>query len=235
MTPPEQQIIDSMFQRLAQAAAQAGPRDPQAEAYIQQRLASFPGGPYYMAQALILQERALQQAEARLAQPGAGQGSFLPGGAGPGGPAGPRYQGAPTPGPYPPQPPYQPSPGYPPPAGGGGVGGFLASAGKMALGVGGGILVADAAMGLAHDLFGQHDSNAAIEQAYDQGFQRGFDQGDQQGLEQGAQADPGQGSDQTLLDDTQGQWDQPDDQGDYQLDDYQLDDGDFGDDGGQSW
>ena len=88
MTPQEQQIIESLMQRLTQAAAQAGPRDPEAEALIQQRLQSFPGGPYYMAQTLILQERALQQAEARLGQQG-GQGSFLPGGGQP-------YPGAPA-------------------------------------------------------------------------------------------------------------------------------------------
>src|SRR6266700_515765 len=145
MTPQEQQIIESLFQRLTQGAAQGGPRDPEAEALIQQRLQSFPGGPYYMAQTLILQERALQQAEARLGQQG-GQGSFLPGG------SGQPYQQ------------YAPAPGYAPRAhqqapGGSGIGGFLAGAGKLALGIGGGILVADAAMGLAHDVFGQRDSD----------------------------------------------------------------------------
>src|SRR5262249_47184548 len=44
---------------------------------------------------------------------------------------------------------------YQPP--GSGMGGFLAGAGKIALGVGGGILVADAAAGLARGLFGDHD------------------------------------------------------------------------------
>ena len=34
------------------------------------------------------------------------------------------------------------------------MGGFLAGAGKIALGVGGGVLLADAVMGLGHDLFG---------------------------------------------------------------------------------
>src|SRR5262249_51407688 len=143
MTPQEQQIIESLFQRLTQAAAQAGPRDPEAEALIQQQQQRFPGAPYYMAQTLILQERALQQAEARLAQQGGGQGSFLPGGGQP-------YPYAPPPG-------NAPQPGYQRAPGGGGVGGFLAGAGKLALGIGGGILVADAAMGLAHELFGPHD------------------------------------------------------------------------------
>ncbi len=165
MTPQEQQIIESLFQRLTQGAAQGGPRDPEAEALIQQRLQSFPGGPYYMAQTLILQERALQQAEARLGQQG-GQGSFLPGGGG----GQPYQQYGPQAG-YPPQG-YQQAPGQT------GVGGFLAGAGKMALGIGGGILVADAAMGLAQGLFGQHSSF-------------GFDGDDRQGNDQGQQDDQG--------------------------------------------
>jgi hypothetical protein len=217
MNPQEQQIIESLFQRLTQGAAQAGPRDPQAEALIQERLQSFPGGPYYMAQTLILQERALQQAEARLAQQG-GQGSFLPGGGQP-------YQSAPAPG-YAPGPAYAPQPGYQQAPGGSGVGGFLAGAGKMALGIGGGILVADAAMGLAHDLFGQHDSNAALERAYQQGFEQGdrqgFEQGDRPGFEQGAYRD------QTPFDG----YEAPDPSFDQQ-DDYDTS-GDSGD-SGQGW
>jgi uncharacterized protein len=143
MNPQEQQMIESLFQRLTQAAPQAGPRDPEAEALIQQHIQSLPGAAYYMAQTLLMQERALQQAEARLAAGGAGGGggSFMP-------PTGPQY-GQPSQQPYPPQQPYaQPQPQ------GGGMGGFLAGAGKVALGVGGGILVADAVMGLGHELFG---------------------------------------------------------------------------------
>ena len=77
MTPQEQQLIESLFQRLTQGAAQSGPRDPEAEALIQQRVQSLPGAAYYMTQTLLVQDRALQQAEARLAgQPQ--QSSFLP-------------------------------------------------------------------------------------------------------------------------------------------------------------
>ena len=179
MTPQEQQLIESLFQRLAQAAAQAGPRDPQAEALIQQRVQSLPGAAYYMAQTLLVQERALREAEARLAgqQPGGGAGSFLP--PGPGGPA---YRAAP---PYAAGPPLQPA--------GGGVGGFLAGAGKIALGVGGGILVADAAMGLAHDLFGGggFGFDRGDERAYDDGSQQGFEQGGQDDLQQEQYVDDG--------------------------------------------
>jgi uncharacterized protein len=142
MNAQERQLIESLFQRLAQAAPEAGPRDPEAEALIQQRFQSLPGAAYYMAQTLLVQERALQQAEARLGAGGGG--SFMP----------PPYGQ-----PYPQQP-------YPPQQQqGGGVGGFLASAGKVALGVGGGILVADAVMGLGNELFGS-------------GYQQGFDYDD---------------------------------------------------------
>jgi len=147
MNPQEQQMIESLFQRLTQAAPQSGPRDPEAEALIQQHFQSLPGAAYYMAQTLLVQERALQQAEARLAAGGgAGGGSFMP-------PAAPPY-GQPYQPPYQPQ--YAPPPPYPyaPPQRQSGMGGFLAGAGKVALGVGGGILVADAVMGLGHELFG---------------------------------------------------------------------------------
>jgi uncharacterized protein len=144
MNPQEQQMIDSLFQRLTQAAPQAGPRDPEAEALIQQHFQSLPGAAYYMAQTLLVQERALQQAEARLAAGGGAGGSFMPP------PPAPAYGQ-----PY--QPPYQQQQPYPyaaPQQHGAGVGGFLAGAGKIALGVGGGVLLADAVMGLGHDLFG---------------------------------------------------------------------------------
>lgn len=188
MNPQEQQLIESLFQRLQQSAAQAGPRDPEAEALIQQRVQSFPGVVYYLAQTLLVQERALQQAEARLnAQ--SGQSSFLP----PATPAPGGYQyGTPAPQ-YIPQPQYQ-QPGS-------GVGGFLAGAGKVALGVGGGILVADAAMGLTRDVFGGGGGfggggfgGGGLDQGYDQGYQQGLERGEQQddrdhGQQQGYQQD----------------------------------------------
>lgn len=183
MTPQEQQLIESLFQRLTQGAAQSGPRDPEAEALIQQRVQSLPGAAYYMTQTLLVQERALQQAEARLAgQPQ--QSSFLP-------------PTAPPPGqqpyPYAAAPPYA-GPGYQQQAGGG-AGSFLASAGKIALGVGGGILVADAAMGLARDVFGQggfdRDDRGLGQQGFDQDDRGQRDQQQDYGNQQdyGAQQD----------------------------------------------
>ena len=165
-------MIESLFQRLSRAAAQAGPRDPDAEALIQQRFQAMPGAAYYMAQTLLVQERALREAEARLG--GGQQGSFLPGG-------GPAYRAAP---------PYAAQQAYQQPQRGGGVGGFLAGAGQMALGVGGGILVADAAMALAEGLFGGFGSDQGSENAYDDGYRRGFEQGQQEdSYQQDDQAD----------------------------------------------
>lgn len=202
MNPQEQQMIESLFQRLAQGAVQAGPRDPEAEALIQQRVQGLPGAAYYMAQTLLVQERALQQAEARLSAMPQGGGSFLPPGAGY---APPGYAAAP-------QPVYQQP-------GGSGVGGFLAGAGKIALGVGGGILVADAAMGLAHDLFGEHQAGGfgpGHGQAYDEGYQQGQDQADAGGID--PQGEPGGYGDSQPYQDDGGfdqQQDEPDQSGDW--------------------
>jgi hypothetical protein len=185
MNPQEQQMIESLFQRLTQAAPQAGPRDPEAEALIQQRFMALPGAAYYMAQTLLVQERALQQAEARLS---AGGGSFMPP------PSGPPYgQPYPQPQPYPYTPPQQQS----------GMGGFLAGAGKVALGVGGGILLADAVMGLGHELFGgggyqQQGFDYDDRDRDDGGFgqpddDRGFGQQDDSSSDWGGGSDDGGG------------------------------------------
>jgi hypothetical protein len=181
MTPQEQQVIDSLFQRLAQGAVQAGPRDPQVEALIQQHFSQLPGAAYYMAQTMLVQERALQQAEARLAQQQPGGGSFLP-------PAGGYAQGAPAPGYYPGgQPAYQ-QPLQQQPQQSFGGGGFLAGAGKIALGVGGGLLVAEAASGIARDLFGGGGFGGG---GFDRDDRDGFDQDDRGDYQQDQQQDDG--------------------------------------------
>ncbi len=45
---------------------QAPPRDPEAEAYIREQIARQPGAPYYMAQTIVVQEQALNAAQARI-------------------------------------------------------------------------------------------------------------------------------------------------------------------------
>lgn len=162
MNQQDQQAIDELFQRLEQTARQAGPRDPQAEALIEQHFQQGPPGLlYHMAQALVAQQYALQQARAELAacqQQSGSSAGFAP--------PGPPSAGQRGPGSYgPPAPPYQPAPGAyqqasPPPAwqqrGGSG---FLAGAGRLALGVGGGILAAEALNGIlgGGGLFGDRD------------------------------------------------------------------------------
>jgi hypothetical protein len=124
----EKQVIDTLFNKLSQ---QTGPREAAAEAYIAQRMAQFPGVGYYMAQVIVVQQQALKQAEARIAQldkqADAGSG-FLPTQAARQTPGAGREQAQ--------------SQG----------GGFLAGAAQTALGVGGGILLANAGMALFDDL-----------------------------------------------------------------------------------
>jgi uncharacterized protein len=135
----DKQAIDDLFQHLNQTAAQEGPRDRDAEALIQRHVQQGPPGLlYHMAQTLVGQQGALRQMRAQLAdcqqqlQQSGSQGGFLRGWRG-GGPQG--YGGY---GGY--APPYQQPSGWQR----GGGGGFLAGAGQIALGVGGGILAAEA-------------------------------------------------------------------------------------------
>jgi hypothetical protein len=133
----DQQAIDDLFQHLYQSSAQAGPRDPDAEARIQQHIQQGPPGLlYHMAQTLVGQQGALRQLRAQLAdcQQQLRQSRSQAGFAQPGW-QGARQQGY---GGY--GPPYQQPPGSQRSGGQG----FLAGAGQIALGVGGGILAAEA-------------------------------------------------------------------------------------------
>src|SRR4029077_17548211 len=68
MNRQDQQAIDELFQRLYQTTEQGGPRDPEAEARIQRHFQKGPPGLlYHMAQTLVAQQYALQQARAELA------------------------------------------------------------------------------------------------------------------------------------------------------------------------
>jgi hypothetical protein len=167
MNQQDQQAIDELFQRLYQTAAQAGPRDPEAEARIQQHVQQGPPGLlYHMAQTLVAQQYALQQARAELAacQQQNQQPSGAPAGFAPPQPPGAGQSGY---GSYGPPPSYQQAPGpyqqaSPPPAWPQARGsGFLAGAGRLALGVGGGILAAEALNGLlgGGGLFGDRDDD----------------------------------------------------------------------------
>jgi hypothetical protein len=111
----DREAIEDLFRRLREVEGRI-PRDREAEAFIQQRIAEHPSSPYYMAQTIIVQQQALEQAEARLAE--------LEGGR-------PRRRGQRGTG-------YEPGPWGVPAYGGGG---FLAGAAQTALGVAGGVLL----------------------------------------------------------------------------------------------
>lgn len=104
MTPQEQQLLESLAARVA--GTPAPQKDPQADALIRERLGTNPDALYILAQTVLIQEIALNQANARLHELQQLQGtqhtSFLG-----------RLFG--TPPPLPQTPPQGPPPGYAPP------------------------------------------------------------------------------------------------------------------------
>ena len=141
MNEQEKKLIDGLFQHLETAAQKSGPRDPAAEQLVAQRVQRLPSAPYYMAQTILVQRAALKKAQQRLAA--AGQTSAAP----------PTQVRQPT---------VQPSQQS--------GGGFLAGAAQTAVGVAGGVIVADLAMDVVDDLaYGDVADELAVEEAYDAG------------------------------------------------------------------
>lgn len=66
MTRDDRNAIDGLFQRLEEAERRGGPRDVEAEAYIHRKMAENPSAAYYLAQTVVVQQQALQEAERRL-------------------------------------------------------------------------------------------------------------------------------------------------------------------------
>lgn len=149
----EQQVIDGLFDRVREAEQGSGPRDAAAERRIAEHVGRQPAAPYYMAQAMLVQEQALQSAQQKIQaleqqaqQRPAGGGGFLSGLFGGGGNAtasqgGPWNQGrqAGRPGPTPQM---QQMAQYQRQGGGG----FLAGAMQTAVGVAGGLVVGNMLM-----------------------------------------------------------------------------------------
>jgi hypothetical protein len=143
MDPNERRLIDDLFERLGRAEAQAAARDPDAEALIRRHVAAQPAAPYYMAQAIVVQQEALARAHSRIRDLERQRDERRPGGflSGLFGEEEPSSAGAATRGDgrragldrY-----WQSGAG----------GGFLAGAMQTALGVAGGFLIADAISGL---------------------------------------------------------------------------------------
>ncbi|MBF7979951.1 MULTISPECIES: DUF2076 domain-containing protein [Rahnella] len=66
MQSEEQRLIDGLFSRLQQAESNTAPRDAEAERVIQAHILQQPSAPYYMAQAMIIQEAALTKLNAQV-------------------------------------------------------------------------------------------------------------------------------------------------------------------------
>ncbi|RWX78668.1 DUF2076 domain-containing protein [Neorhizobium lilium] len=64
MSPEERQLLNGLFDRVRTASAT--PRDPEAEALIQQATRDQPYATYYLAQAVIVQEKGLEAAANRI-------------------------------------------------------------------------------------------------------------------------------------------------------------------------
>ena len=66
MTPQEEQLLNSLIDRLNQTALQK--KDPDAEALLKERLAGNPDALYMLAQTVLVQNIALDQAKAQISQ-----------------------------------------------------------------------------------------------------------------------------------------------------------------------
>lgn len=66
MQSEEQRLIEGLFSRLQQAESSTAPRDAEAERVIQSYITKQPAAPYYMAQAMIIQEAALKRLNAQV-------------------------------------------------------------------------------------------------------------------------------------------------------------------------
>ena len=174
----ERDIIEGLFAKIGQAETADGARDAEAERHIAGLVAARPAAPYYMAQAILVQEEALKAAQAKieeLSRRPAG-GGFLGSLFGAGQPTAPQASA--------------PSQAGASPWGGRpnagammarGGGGFLGGAMQTALGVAGGVvlgnMLADAFTGDEAAAAETHDAGPAEEDAgFDDG---GFDMGDE--------------------------------------------------------
>ena len=144
MDQNDQQAIGGLFDRLAQAERAAPARDAEAEGFIARRIGEQPAAPYYMAQTIVMQQAALEQAQARIEELESrpqGGGGFLSSLFGGGQPARPAHRAAA------PQGPASAAMQRQAMSGGGG-GGFLAGAAQTAMGVAGGVLLGNAIAGM---------------------------------------------------------------------------------------
>jgi hypothetical protein len=191
MNEDERRLIDDLFRKLASVEREGPERDREADRYIREQVARLPGAPYYMAQAIVVQERALEAAKQRIdaleAQARQRQsGGFLSGLFG----GGRQEEQAPPPrrggawgggygrggDPY-----------------GRGGGGFLAGAAQTAMGVAGGVLLGGFIGSLfAGDAFASAEDGLSGD-AGDAGFDPGADVADAGPMDDGGGFDFGGG------------------------------------------
>jgi hypothetical protein len=173
MTPQERELLTNLSDRLRSAPAQK--RDAEAEQAIAELVRARPDAPYLLAQTVLIQDYALHQAQARIAElekqqaepQEAESGSFLGSLFGRGQPAAPVRRPA-----APPQPAPAPMAASPwggtaagPFAQGGGGSSFLRSAAATAAGVAGGALLfqgIESLLGLGHGGFGGFANAAGL-------------------------------------------------------------------------
>ena len=173
----DRQAIDELFGKLKEVERHVGPRDPEAEALIGEKIAAQPGAPYYMAQTIVAQEHALMAAQRRIeeleGQNRGASGGFL----------GAIFGGSQQS----PQQSYRTVPNHEPSRIAHGGGGFLAGAAQTAVGVAGGVFLASMIAGA----FAGGAAQAAEPQGYpaDDGGDDGFGDGD--GLDDGDGFDVG--------------------------------------------
>lgn len=187
MNEQERGMIEGLFQRLQQAETQGGPRDPEAETLIGELMARQPSAPYLLAQVVIVQEQGLRNLQTRVeelerqqAERSSDNGGFLGGLFGGG--SQPRSQPQPKPQ-LAAQPAERKSGGWsnnsPSTQGAAAMqrpgvgqtaqgGGFMAGAMQTALGIGGGILLANAVSGLFSDNAEAAEPEAAAPEALDE-------------------------------------------------------------------
>ena len=115
MDAQDREAIEGLFQRIARVEQRSGPRDRGAEALINAKIGQQPAAPYYMAQTILMQETALNEAQTRIEE--------LENGGYTAGRRNARNAG-----------PWDYTPSY-------GGGGFLAGAAQTAMGVAGGVLL----------------------------------------------------------------------------------------------
>jgi hypothetical protein len=154
LTQDDRDAIDGLFERLAEAERRAPDRDAEAEALIRQKFSHQPAAAYYLAQTVVVQHAALEEAERKIAD--------LEAQVGRGGNAVSQRNRGPWD--------RQPEPQY-------GGGGFLAGAAQTALGVAGGVLLGS----MIGSIFSAGSANAA--EAPQDNTDNGNDAGDNGGAD----------------------------------------------------